>query len=324
MGLDIVFMGTPDFARASFEALLQSRHRVVAVVSQPDRPKGRGQAMAKPPVAELALERGLPLLQPASTGTREFREWVASFRPDIAVVAAFGHILGPKALSLPRLGCINVHASLLPRWRGASPIAMAVLAGDAEAGVSIMQMDVGMDTGDVFAMAGLPVDPNDTCETLHDKLAALGGRLLVDTLDAIEDGRAQAKPQPDEGVTMAPILAKQDAELNWSDTAPALERKIRAFHSWPGTRTSFTNHLSGVHPLLHKTLRILPKATVVDRTTPAEPGTILEAQRDRFVVACGEGALALGVVQLEGKKALDVQSFLAGVPSLVGMRLGKA
>jgi methionyl-tRNA formyltransferase len=324
MGLAIVFMGTPDFARASLEALLASRHEVRAVVSQPDRARGRGQALAKPPVAELALARGLPLLQPESTGTREFRDWVKSFSPDVAVVAAFGHILGPKALAVPRFGCVNVHASLLPRWRGASPIAMAVLAGDPEAGVSIMQMDVGMDTGDVLAMRGLPVLLTDTGESLHDKLAALGGGLLVETLDALEAGQVTPARQPDVGVTTAPLLAKDDAELDWREPAVALERKIRAFHPWPGTRTAFAAApLGASHPLLGKVLRVLPTAEVC-AASAAEPGTILEAARDRLVVACGEGALALHTVQLEGKKALPTRSFLVGVPSLLGLRLGRA
>jgi len=321
MGLSIVFMGTPDFARASLAALLASRHRVVAVVSQPDRRQGRGQQVKSPPVAELAKEHGLPLLQVESAGTAEFRKWIKGFEPDLAVVAAFGHILGPKALATPRLGCVNVHASLLPRWRGASPIAMAVLAGDAEAGVAIMQMDVGMDTGAVFVMRGLPVLATDTGESLHDKLATLGGALLIETLDQIEDGLVQSTPQPEDGVTFAPLLGKDDGALDWSEPAVALERRIRAFHPWPGT----FGRLDG------KTLRILPGATVETRDVSdardasssegaSAPGTILEARKGRLVVACGEGALALGTVQLEGKKALPVQSFLAGMPELMGMR----
>jgi len=309
MGLSIVFMGTPEFARASLEHLLASEHRVVAVVSQPDRRQGRGQQVKSPPVAELAKDRGLPLLQVESAGTAEFRNWVKGFQPDIAVVAAFGHILGPKALAIPRLGCVNVHASLLPRWRGASPIVMAVLHGDAEAGVSIMQMDVGMDTGGVFAMRGLPVLPTDTGESLQDKLAVLGGALLVETLDRIERDGLEPIPQPSAGLTLAPLLGKDDGALDWFASAMALERRIRAFHPWPGTFA----RLEG------KTLRILPTARVVD-TPAAEPGTIVEARKDRLIVACGEGALALGTVQLEGKKALPVQSFLAGMPDLTGMR----
>jgi len=308
----VVFMGTPELARASLEALLASRHEVVGVVSQPDRPKGRGQALGRPPVAELAAARGLPLLQPTTTGTREFREWVRDLSPDIGVAAAFGHILGPRALAVPRLGCINVHASLLPRWRGASPIAMAILHGDAEAGVSIMRMDTGVDTGAVFAMRGLPVLPDDTGQSLHDKLAALGGALLVETLDAIEAGAATETPQPTEGVTLAPLLSKDDAAIDWTRPAAAIERQIRAFFPWPGTRTTLGD----------KVLRLLPFARVVDAPAGAAPGTVLEATRDRLIVKAGQGALALGVLQLEGKKALGVQAFLAGHAIAPGTALG--
>jgi len=310
--LDIVFMGTPEFARASLAAVLASRHRVLAVVSQPDRPKGRGQSLAKPPVAEFALAHGLPVLQPDKVGTREFRDWVKSFAPDLGVVAAFGHLLGPRALAAPRLGCINVHASLLPRWRGASPITMAVLHGDADAGVSIMRMDVGMDTGAVFAMRGTPVLSTDTGETLHDKLAATGGALLVEQLDRIADGSARETPQPEVGVTLAPLLMKDDATIDWSLPASAIERKIRAFHPWPGTRTTMGG----------KVLRLLPFATVVASSSSAAPGTIIAAGREGLVVQTGDGALALGAVQLEGKKALAISAFLAGHPVVLGTVLG--
>lgn len=312
MGLDIVFMGTPDFARVSLARLLASPHRVRAVVSQPDRKKGRGQQLQSPPVAELAREVGLPLLQPESTSSQAFRRWVASFLPDIAVVAAFGHILGPRALAVPRLGCVNVHASLLPRWRGASPIAMALLHGDAEAGVSIMQMDAGMDTGAVFAMRGLTVAADDTCASLTDRLAVLGADLLVETLDRIERGEAQASPQPDEGVTLAPLFGKDDGEIRWDEPAIAIERRVRALYPWPGAWT----RLGG------KVFRILPGASVVDADgPPGQPGRILEARRQSLVVACGRGALRLGEVQLEGKKVMPAGAFLSGMPELAGIVL---
>lgn len=314
MGLGIVFMGTPEFAQASLDALVASRHRVLAVVSQPDRRQGRGQLAQSPPVAARAKELGLPLLQVESTASAAFRRWVGDFRPDLGVVAAFGHILGAKALAVPRLGCVNVHASILPRWRGASPIQMAVLHGDARAGVSIMQMDVGMDTGAVFAVDDLALAADETGASLHVRLAALGGRLLVETLDALERGDAVATPQPEVGVTQAPLIGKDDGRIDWGEPAVAIERRVRAFFPWPGTFSSF-----GEGPLVGKTLRILPRAEVVGGR--GEPGVILEAQRDRLVVATGEHALRLHQVQLEGKRALDAQSFLAGVPPLVGMRL---
>lgn len=318
MVLDIVFMGTPEFARASLDALLASGHRVLAVVSQPDRPAGRGQLAKSPPVAARAKELGLPLLQTEATNTVAFRRWVASFSPDLGVVAAFGHILGKKALAVPRLGCVNVHASLLPRWRGASPIQMAVLHGDHLAGISLMQMDEGMDTGPVYDTASLELAPDETGQSLHDRLAVLGGELLVKTLPAIAAG-ATPTPQPTDGVTLAPLIGKDDGDIDWSQDAVAIERRVRAFAPWPGT---FTVALDG--PLDGKLLRILPGAEVVDPETENEaPGRVLEAKKGRFLVACGRGALRLQAVQLEGKKVLDAQSFLAGVPALEGMRWGR-
>lgn len=311
--LRIVFMGTPELARVSLQALLASRHEVVAVVSQPDRPRGRGQALQKPPVAELAAARGIPLLQPDKVGTRAFREWVRGFAPDLGVVAAFGHLLGERALAVPRLGCINVHASLLPRWRGASPITMAILHGDAEAGVSIMQMDVGMDTGPWLAQRAIPVAPTDTGDTLHDKVAALGAGLMVEVVDRLSEGPVPAVAQPEEGVTLAPLLRKDDAEIDWTRDARSIERQIRAYHPWPGTRTS----LDG------KVLRVLPQARVVTGREGASPGVVLAASRhEGLVVQAGQGALALGTLQLEGRKALPIEAFLAGVPVAPGTALG--
>lgn len=311
--LRIVFMGTPELARTSLEALLASRHEVVAVVSQPDRPRGRGQAMQKPPVAELAVARGIPLLQPDKVGTRAFREWVRGFAPDLGVVAAFGHLLGERALAVPRLGCINVHASLLPRWRGASPITMAVLHGDAEAGVSIMQMDVGMDTGPWLAQRAIAVDAKETGETLHDKIAALGAGLMVEVVDRLAEGPVEPVVQPEVGVTAAPLLRKEDAEIDWSRSAVAIERQIRAYHPWPGTRTS----LEG------KVLRVLPQAEVVPGRDGIAPGVVLAASRhEGLVVQTGQGALALRTLQLEGRKALPVEAFLAGMPVAPGTVVG--
>jgi methionyl-tRNA formyltransferase len=314
--LKIVFMGTPELARTSLAALIASRHRVVAVVSQPDRKKGRGQAVSSPPVAELARDHQIPLLQPDGVGTRAFRDWVKAHGPDIGVVAAFGHILGSRALATPPLGCINVHASLLPRWRGASPIAMAVLHGDGEAGVSIMRMDAGMDTGSVLSRRATPISPDDTGQSLHDKLASLGAELLVETLDAIAGGRASETPQPALGVTYAPLLTKDDAWIDWSLPAAQLERKIRAFHPWPGTRTTVET------PAGEKILRVLPFCALVPGEPAAPPGTVLPAARGELFVQTGDGALALGTLQLEGKNAVPVQAFLQGLALPPGTRLG--
>ena len=322
MGLRVVFMGTPEFAAASLDAILASTHAVVAVVSQPDRPKGRGQAMQPPPVALRATERGIPLLQPASCKDAAFRDWVAAFAPDVTVVAAFGHILGPKALGIPRLGCINVHASLLPRWRGASPITAAVAAGDRESGIAIMQMDVGMDTGPVFCTQTIPIAADYTGESLHDKLAALGGPLVVSVLDALAAGTARTTPQPSEGVTHAAKLGKHDADLDWSKPAAVLERQIRALHPWPGTRT----WLAAEAGAAARTVRVLPTARVVAAPEAPEagagaPGTILRVASDGIIVRCGDGqALALETLQLEGRKPLPVAQLLQGFTLTPGMR----
>lgn len=305
-------MGTPELARTVLAALIASRHQVVAVVSQPDRKRGRGQRLTPPPVAELARERELPLLQPDRVTTRAFRRWVASHQPDVGVVAAFGHILGTRALATPRLGCINVHASLLPRWRGASPIAMAVLHGDARSGVSIMQMDEGMDTGPVFASRALALAPDETAPSLHDRLAALGAELVVETLDALAAGEAHATPQPEHGVTHAPLLTKVDGWLDWSLPASALERKLRAFWPWPGTTTTLGDRM----------LRVLPPASVAPGRDGALPGTVLAADGGELVVQTGDGALALTRVQLEGKRAVPVAAFVQGHAVPPGTRLG--
>jgi methionyl-tRNA formyltransferase len=263
-------------------------------------------------VAELAHDNHLPLLQPHEVGTRAFRRWVATHEPDIGVVAAFGHLLGPRALATPALGCVNVHASLLPRWRGASPIAMAVLHGDERSGVSLMRMDAGMDTGPVIATRELALAADETGQSLHDRLAALGADLLVETLDAIAGGQARETPQHELGVTYAPLLTKEDAWLDWSLPATVLERKVRAFHPWPGTRTTLGD----------KILRVLPSAGVLSGEPDHAPGTVLAAGRGELCVQTGDGALALGTVQLEGKKAVPAAAFLQGHPVPPGTRLG--
>lgn len=310
----IVFMGTPDIARVILESLLTNpRHEVVAVVSQPDRKKGRGQELARPPVAELAAARGLPLLQVETTASKAFRDWVAGHAPDVAVVAAFGHILGPRALAVPRLGCVNVHASLLPRWRGASPIQRAIEAGDASTGVCVMRMDAGMDTGPVYARAALDVAPDDTTETLTQRLAALGAEALAPVLDALAAGTAVAAPQPEDGVTLAPPLDKDLADLDWARPAVELERAIRAYHPWPGTRTL----------MLDKVVRVLPVAAV-GAATEAAPGTVVAADARGVVVACGGGTtLVMPTLQVEGRKAMPVGELLRGFGLRPGMVLGR-
>jgi len=309
--LKIAFMGTPELARTVLSSLLASDHQVVAVVSQPSRPKGRGKERLDPPVAELARAHSLPLLQPEATNTVAFRQWLASFACDVAVVAAYGHILGPKALAVPRLGCVNVHASLLPRWRGASPVQRAIEAGDGETGVAIMQMDAGMDTGPVFAVERLAIDRRDTTETLMARLATLGAHALMPVLDALDRGDARATPQSTHGVTEAPMFGKDDGTLDWTRPASALERQVRACHPWPGTRTT-----SG-----DKLIRVLPFASVTAGAGLA-PGTVIRADPAGVVVQAGEGALVLQQLQREGGKVLAAGPFLQGFTLHAGMRLG--
>ncbi|MGM0574623.1 MAG: methionyl-tRNA formyltransferase [Myxococcota bacterium] len=313
----VAFMGTPDFAAASLEALLASRHRVVAVVSQPDRRAGRGNRVVSPPVARIARERGLPLTQPETLRTDAFVDWLAGHEPEVIVVAAFGHILRSEVLGLPPRGCLNVHASLLPRWRGASPIQAAILAGDRETGVTIMRMDEGLDTGDVLREAAIPVRPDATGASLHDALADLGGRLLVETLDDLEAGEVEATPQDAAAATYAPMLRKRDGDLDWSRSAGEIERRVRAMHPWPGTRTRHRPDGGDA-----RFLKIHPPTEVLPAGAAAEPGVVLATGPSGVDVACGEGtALRLKRLQAPGRRALDAEAFLAGYPLEPGSRL---
>lgn len=309
----VAFMGTPDFAAASLEALLASRHEVVCVVSQPDRRAGRGKRTRPPPVARLARDAGLPLAQPERVRTTSFRRWVLSHRPEVGVVAAFGHILGPRLLNALPHGWLNVHASLLPRWRGAAPIQMAILAGDSESGVTIMRLGRGVDTGKMLHKRATPIGSDDTAETLHDRLAALGATAIVEALDLLAEGRLQSERQSAAEATHAPMLRKQDGRLDWTEPATALDRRIRAFHPWPGTQT----WLDG------EQLKVLPPVKALPTGLDAAPGTVIAAGSQGIDVAAGDGtALRLVRLQLAGRKALDAGPFLAGRPVAVGTRLG--
>ncbi len=317
--LRVVFMGTPELAAVSLRALLQCHHEVVAVVSQPDRRSGRGKRMQAPPVAALAREHDLPLLQVTTAKTVAFRRWVASHAPDIAVVAAFGHILGPKALAMPRLGCINVHTSLLPRWRGASPIQAAIAAGDERSGVTIMQMDAGMDTGPMLRQVETEITDDDTGSTLHDRLAALGARAVVETLDAIAYGTSRPTPQPSDGMTYAGLLSRSDSVIDWTKPAVDVWQRIRAYHPWPGARTTLGEDVIRFEPPV--SVRALAAAPAAGATPPA-PGEVVSASGQGVVVATGEGAVVFQRLQRPGKKMLDAAAFLAGYSLTPGMRFG--
>jgi methionyl-tRNA formyltransferase len=296
--LDLIFMGTPEFAATILAALLAAGHRIVAVYTQPPRPAGRGHRLVASAVQELAERHGLVVRHPASLRSAEVQAEFAAVSADAAVVAAYGLILPAMLLDAPRLGCLNVHASLLPRWRGAAPIQRALLAGDAESGVTIMQMDIGLDTGPILLQQGVLVGPKTTAGELGEALAALGARLVLEALAAVALGALTPRPQPDEGVTYAAKLRREEAQLDWRRPAAALERQVRAFDPRPG---AFLEGSGG-------RLRVLA-AKAEPLLTAAAPGTVLDA---RLGVACGDGLLRLLRLQRPGRAALDAAEFLHG------------
>jgi len=302
----IVFMGTPDFAVKSLEACLELGE-VVAVVTQPDKPRGRGQDVSFSPVKQLAVAKGLPVLQPAKLRGTTFADELRALAADVAVVTAYGKILPKDVLEAPRRGCVNVHASLLPRFRGAAPIQWAIASGDAVTGVCLMQMDEGMDTGPVIDRAELPILATDTSATLHDKLAVLGGEVLKRALPRYLAGELKPVPQASEGVVMAPMISKEDGQLDFRKPAAELERRLRAFTPWPGAYTRLDGALLKVHAVQVKEGR-------------GEPGTVLAVGPAGIEVACGQGALVLEQVQPEGKRVMSVRDYLSGRSVPVGTR----
>ncbi|MEF9385686.1 methionyl-tRNA formyltransferase [Ralstonia pseudosolanacearum] len=318
--LRVAFAGTPEFAQIALAAIHQAGLPVVAVLSQPDRPAGRGMHLQASPVKQYAVSHGLgPILQPPSlrrTG-KSPQEAAAAIdalsaqQPDVMVVAAYGLILPQEVLDLPRFGCINIHGSLLPRWRGAAPIHRAIEAGDAETGITLMQMDAGLDTGDMIAMEHVPIGLTDTTGTLHDTLAALGGRMVVEALARLaQDGSLPATPQPAEGVTYAEKIAKEEAALDWSRQSAALLRQVHAFNPFPGASAE----LDGV------TIKFWQAEALPDRPADAQPGTVLAADADGVVIACGAGALRVTQLQKPGGKRLSAREFLQGLPIRPGQR----
>ena len=307
----VAFAGTPDFALPAFHALAGSRHQMVGVLTQPDRPKGRGRQLAASPVKLAALERGVPVSQPVTLKTEADRADLAAWLPDVLVVVAYGLILPRAALGLPRLGCVNIHASLLPRWRGAAPIQRAILEGDAQTGVSIMRMDVGLDTGPVFLERAVSIAARETGGSLHDRLAALGGTAIVEVLEKLAADSAESTPQSGDGVTYAAKIEKGEALIDWRREAVEIDRKVRAFNPWPVAET----RLEG------EQLRIY--GARVDDAAPdgKEPGTITEVRGDTILVACGRGSLALTEVQRPGRKPVAARD-LINTLELTGRRLG--
>jgi methionyl-tRNA formyltransferase len=297
--LRIIFAGTPDFAARHLDALLSSGHQVVGVFTQPDRPAGRGKKLMPSPVKVLAEEHGLPVFQPASLRPQENQQLVADLNADVMVVVAYGLILPKAVLDTPRLGCINVHGSLLPRWRGAAPIQRALWAGDAETGVTIMKMDVGLDTGDMLYKLACPITSDDTSATLYDKLAELGPQGLIETLQQLADNTAKPEVQDDALVTYAEKLSKEEARIDWSLSAAQLERCIRAFNPWPMSWLEIDGQPVKVW-----------KASVISGATTAEPGTIIDASKNGIQVATAQGILNLESLQPAGKKAMSAQDLL--------------
>lgn len=306
--MKLVFAGTPEFAAVSLKALLAARHEVTLVLTRPDRPAGRGLKPQHSAVKLLALERGLAMLQPFALKDAETQGAIAAAYPDAMVVAAYGLMLPPALLALPARGCINVHASLLPRWRGAAPIQHALLAGDAETGVTIMQMDKSLDTGPMLLQRAVPIAAEDTAGTLHDKLAVLGAQLLVEVLAVNTAPRAQDSS----AATYAPRIAKGDAEIDWRKPAVEIERQVRAFDPVPGARTRLGDVV----------LKI--RHARVAAATPAAPGTVISAESGGIVVACGRDALRIIELQRAGGKRLPAQAFLAGFALARGTRFGTA
>ena len=306
----IVFMGTPDFSVPALEALVEGGHEVVAAITQPDKPKGRGKAVLMTPVKEKAMELGIPVYQPVKVREPEFVEKLRQMEPDAIVVVAFGQILPKSILEIPRYGCVNIHASLLPKYRGAAPIQWAVIDGERESGVTTMFMNEGLDTGDMLEKEAVTLDPKETGGSLHDKLSAIGGRLILSTLKGLEDGTLKGTPQTDEGTCYAKMLKKSLGDIDWTMDAAAIERLIRGLNPWPSAYTC-----------LHgKTLKIWD-GDVLGREYGVEPGTVAEVAKDRLVVQTGQGSLAIRSLQLEGKKRMDAGDFLRGYAVEAGTRL---
>lgn len=298
----VIFMGTPDFATGTLEEIVLAGHEVVGVVTQPDKPKGRGKTLMPTPVKEVAMKYNLPVYQPKKVREPEFVEVLRGLKPDVIVVAAFGQIISKEILEMPKYGCINVHASLLPAYRGAAPIQWAVINGDKESGVTIMQMDEGIDTGDMIEKVVVPIDKDETGGSLFEKLSQAGAELCVKVLTDLEDGKAVREKQPEESTTpYAKMIDKKMGAIDWEKPAKEIEQLIRGLNPWPSAYTK----------LQGKTLKIW-KAEVLEQDSKEAPGQIAEVTKDSIAVQTGQGLLKVLELQLEGKKRMDTASFLRG------------
>jgi len=297
--LRIIFAGTPDFAARHLQALIQSEHQIVGVYSQPDRPAGRGKKLKASEVKELALEHNLPVFQPQSLKNDEALAELTSLNADIVIVVAYGLILPKAILEAPRLGCLNVHGSILPRWRGAAPIQRAIWAGDEQTGVTIMQMDEGLDTGDMLHISRCPISTTETSASLYTKLAELGPDALIETINKLANGEITPEPQNDELANYAKKLSKEEANIDWSLSALQIERNIRSFNPWPMCFTQMGGQTVKIH-----------QAQVMLQS--GDPGQILSSDKNGVVVACGEHALCITQLQPQGKKPMAINDFLNG------------
>lgn len=310
--MKVVFMGTPDFAVGTLEALIEAGHEVIGVVTQPDKPKGRGKTLMATPVKEVALKHQIPVYQPKKVREAGFTETLGRLAPDVIVVAAFGQIITKEILGIPRFGCINVHASLLPAYRGAAPIQWAVINGEKESGVTIMQMDEGLDTGDMIDKVVVPLAEDETGGSLFDKLSQAGARLCVKVLKDLEEGNAVREKQPEESTTpYASMISKKMGEIDWNRSAKSIEQLIRGLDPWPSAYTK----------LQGKTLKLWKAEAQKENVPEGVPGEVVKVERDTFCIQTGDGILKIEEVQLEGKKRMDTAAFLRGFHLSQGERL---
>lgn len=310
--MKIIFMGTPDYAAAALEALLEAGHEVTAVVTQPDRAKGRSGQVQCTPVKECAVRHGIAVLQPVRLKAPEAVEELKKYEADVCVVAAFGQILSKEILALPRFGCVNIHASLLPKYRGAAPINQCIIDGEQETGVTIMQMDAGIDTGDILTQKKVIIEDKETAETLFDKLSQAGAALIVETLPMLERGEITPVKQDESLACYVKMMDKSRGKIDWASDAVSIERLVRGLNPWPSAYTFCQG----------KTVKIWRSDAVVAEAAQ-QPGTIVSVGKDFFDVACGSGNLRIYELQLEGKKRMDTKSFLLGNPWRAGMLLGE-
>jgi len=308
--LRIVYAGTPEFAAVALQALIESPHQVIAAYTQPDRPAGRGRKLKASPVKELALAHDIPVYQPESLKSTEEQAQLAALEPDMMVVAAYGLLLPAEVLAIPRLGCLNIHASLLPRWRGAAPIQRAILAGDAETGITIMQMDVGLDTGDMLYKLITPIQESDTAQTLHDRLAGLGAQAIIEALQGLQEGTLKAQQQDDAQANYAKKLQKSEAAIDWSQPAQQIARQVAAFNPWPVAQTQNGEEV----------LRIW-EARALEEQSGNTPGSVIRTDKQGIDIACGEGVLRLLRLQRPGGKPQMAADFL-NANKLDGVTLG--